>query len=233
MARIAVLQHLACENEGVFGEPLRQAGHALTRVPLCEGAAVPSPDAYDAWLVMGGPMNVDETDEHAYLGPERELLGQLIAEDAPVLGICLGCQLLARAAGARVYPQRPKEIGLFEIELTPEASADPLFGPLGTRPEVFQWHGDTYDLPSGAVQLARSQRFEQQAFRLGKRIYGLQFHLECTQEMVTKLAGACASELAELPPGDGLEGHLPRLEAALVRQNTLARDLIGRWSDLL
>lgn len=230
MARIAVLQHFVCENEGVFGDALRAAGHTLTRVPLYDGSSVPAPDDFDAWLVMGGPMNVDDCEEHAYLRPERELLRQLIERDAPVLGICLGCQLLARAVGARVYPQRPKEIGLFEIRMTPVAAADPLFGPMGRRQEVFQWHGDTYDLPAGALHLARSDRYEQQAFRLGRRVYGLQFHLECTPEIVANLAQACAGELAELPGADRLDPRLPRFSERLARQNEMAQAMIQRWS---
>ncbi len=232
MARIAVLQHFECENEGIFGAALREAGHALTRVPLYGGAPVPGPDDYEAWLVMGGPMNVDDTDKHAYLTPERALLVELIRRDAPVLGICLGCQLLARAAGARVYAQRPKEIGLFPIERTLGSDSDPLFAALPRELEVFQWHGDTYDMPEGAVQLARSHRYEQQAFRLGRRVYGLQFHLECTMDIVQNLVHVCADELAALPEEDRFEQYRNRLEPALARQNQQARELVQRWNTL-
>jgi GMP synthase (glutamine-hydrolysing) len=108
-------------------------------------------------------MNVDDTASHPYLQPERDLLADLIRRDRPVLGICLGAQMVARASGARVYPQRPKEVGLFDVELTTAARKDPLFSDLDSPLEVFQWHGDTFDLPSGAVWLARSERFPHQA----------------------------------------------------------------------
>jgi GMP synthase (glutamine-hydrolysing) len=232
MARIAVLQHFWCENAGVFADALTGAGHRVEPVRLCDGEPVPGPDEFDAWLVMGGPMNVDETDRFPFLRPERDLLTRLIAADRPVLGICLGCQHLARAAGAKVYPNRPKEIGLFPVELTPAAADDPLFSLLSDPQEVFQWHGDTFDLPPGAVQLARSERFEQQAFRLGRRVYGLQFHLECTHRIVADLRRACAAELAELPPGDAFGQFDSRLDAALADQNRLAREVIARWSGL-
>jgi GMP synthase-like glutamine amidotransferase len=232
MARVGVLQHFGCEHSGVFGEALREVGHELQTVALLDGAAVPGAGEFDTWLVMGGPMNVDEVERYAWLRPERALLAELIAADRPVMGVCLGAQLIARAAGARVYATRPKEIGLFPVELTPAAAEDPLFRLFENPQEVFQWHGDTFEQPAGAVQLARSARCEQQAFRVGRRVYGVQFHLECTGEIVANLRKACARELAALPPEDAFEQFDDRLEAALARQNELAREVIHRWAAL-
>lgn len=232
MPRVGVLQHFACEHAGVFGEALRTAGHEVVHVRLDEGAAVPSAGAFDGWLVMGGPMNVDETGAYPYLAPERALLAELIRLDRPVIGVCLGAQLLARTAGARVYPHRPREIGLFDVTLTEAGREDPLFGLLDDPQEVFQWHGDTFDLPAAAVQLARSQRFEQQAFRLGRRVYGVQFHLECTLEIVDDLCRSCAGELDALPPEeDPRRVDRERLQAALARQNRLARQVVTAWAE--
>jgi GMP synthase-like glutamine amidotransferase len=227
------LQHFWCEHAGVFDPVLQGLGHQLTQVHLYRGEPVPQPRAFDAWLVMGGPMNVDETHKYAWLQPERELLTQLIAVDAPVMGICLGSQLLARAGGSRVYPKRPKEIGLFNIELTSAAASDPLFKHFENPQEVLQWHGDTFDLPAGAVHLARSPRFEHQAFRLGKRIYALQFHLECTLGMIEEWREAGPEELAELPPEDAFEQYDNRLESALARQNKLAERVIRSWAEMI
>ncbi|MGQ9651920.1 MAG: type 1 glutamine amidotransferase [Phycisphaerae bacterium] len=232
MARIVVLQHFWCENAGVFELALRRLGHTVENIELFNGRRVPGEGDFDAWIVMGGPMNVDETDKYAFLGPERSLLGRLIAQDRPVLGVCLGAQLIARSAGAKVYPKRPKEIGLFDIHLTPDAGEDPLFGLFGDPQEVFQWHGDTFDLPAGAVHLARSVRFENQAFRLGRRVYALQFHLESTGKMIDDLSQACAKELLELPAGEGFEQYRPRLQEALAAQNRLAVMVIERWASL-
>lgn len=230
MARVGILQHFWCEHADVLDAALVDLGHATRLVKLWDGEPVPAAGDFDAWLVMGGPMNVDETDRHAYLLPERELLAHLIRRDRPVIGVCLGAQLLARAAGARVYPKRPREIGLFDIELTEHAAADPLFSVLANPQEVFQWHGDTFDLPPGAVHLARSKRFEHQAFRLGRRIYALQFHLECTLPTVRNIVEACRRELAELPPEDDFAQFEPRLPAALEHQGQLARRMVANWA---
>jgi GMP synthase-like glutamine amidotransferase len=233
MARIGVLQNCKGETAGVFAETLAVLGHHVEHVQLFQGQPVPATDAFDGWIVMGGPMNVDETDRYPYLAPERDLLAELMAMDRAVLGVCLGSQLLARAAGARVYPKRPKEIGLFEVQMTPAARSDPLLGHFADPQEVFQWHGDTYELPAGAVQLARSHRFEQQAFRFGRRTYGLQFHLECTLPMVQEW---CQGEPADL---DGRGNRVlaawkeAGLESSLARQATRASTLIRRWSEWL
>jgi GMP synthase (glutamine-hydrolysing) len=227
------LQHFWCEHGGIFEPVLQGLGHELTNVHLYRGEPVPQFRAFDAWLVMGGPMNVDETHKYTWLAPERELLTQLIAVDAPVMGICLGSQLLARAGGEGVYPKRPKEIGLFKIELTSPAESDPLFKQFENPQEVLQWHGDTFDLPTKAVHLARSPRFENQAFRLGQRIYALQFHLECTLGMIQEWREAGPDELAELPPEDAFEQYDDRLEAALIRQNRLAERVIRSWAVMI
>jgi len=233
VSHVGVLQHFACENAGAFGKALCDERHQITIVKLFDGQPVPPPDAFDAWIVMGGLMNVDETDRYSYLGPERQLLMELIQHDRPVMGICLGAQLIARAAGAAVYPQRPKEIGLYPIMPTKAAASDPLFELITEPMEVFQWHGDTFDLPQAAVHLARSDRFDRQAFRLGRRVYGLQFHLECTAQIVDDLRRACAEELAALPPEDRFEKFDGRLALSLERQNAMAREMILRWLALL
>lgn len=232
MAEVGILQHFWCEPAVEFETALRATGQWTTTVALYDGQPVPAAGDFDAWLVMGGPMNVDETDRYAFLGPERELLAELIAGDRPVLGICLGAQLVARAAGARVYAQRPKEIGLFTVEPTPAAAADPLFSLLTGPTEVFQWHGDTFDLPAGAVHLARSARFGHQAFRLGRRVYGVQFHIECNTDIARQWQTTWAAELAELPLEDRFEQYEGRLEASLARQRGLAGEMIRRWVGL-
>ncbi len=230
MASIGILQHFWCEGADVLEETLLEDGHRTTLVKLWDGDPVPGDRDFEAWLVMGGPMNVDETDRYAYLMPERELIGRLARADRPLIGVCLGAQLIARACGARVYPRRPREIGLFEVSLTSAGGCDPLFSLLGNPQEVFQWHGDTFDLPPAAVHLARSRRFEHQAFRLGRRVYAIQFHLECRPSTVADIQAVCGAELAELPPEEGFDQWGPRLTAALNDQQVIAMKMVRRWS---
>jgi GMP synthase-like glutamine amidotransferase len=232
MSHIAVLQHFWCENAGALGQALADLSHQPTTIPLHDGAALPTGDAFDAWLIMGGPMNVDDTDKHPYLASERELIRKLIEDDRPVLGVCLGAQLIARATGAHVYAKRPKEIGMFSVELTTDGQADPVFGSLPNPAQVFQWHGDTFDLPDGAVLLASSERFTHQLFRMGRRVYAMQFHLDCTPEIVRNLCHECPGELAALPVGERFDLNSPVFEAALRRQNKLAAQVAKAWADL-
>lgn len=232
MAEIAVLKHFWCEGPGAFDEALTGAGHRLHAINLYNGDPVPGPDDFDGWLIMGGPMNVDETDRHPYLLPERHLVAELIRRDRPVLGICLGAQIVARAAGARVYPLRPKEIGLFDVDLTADAANDPLFRGMPTPLEVFQWHGDTFDLPSGAVLLASSPRYPHQAFRLGRRVYAIQFHLEVTFAVAVQWFTEWSREVAQQPEGERQAPPTASLSASLDRQRMLAEQLARVWIGL-
>ena len=135
-------------------------------------------------VVLGGAMGVYETDRYPFLVKEIELLRGAVRQKIPTLGICLGSQLLAAASGARVYRGPKKEIGWFQIETKPEAGRDLLLKHAPSKAMVFHWHGDTFDLPAGARHLAFSDRYPHQAFRVGERAWGLQFHLEITEAMI-------------------------------------------------
>src|SRR5262249_26269785 len=137
-------------------------------------------------VVMGGPMSVNDGNKYPFLLPEIQLIEKVLNEKKPVLGVCLGAQLIAKALGCRVYPNKHRELGWHPIELTKHAAVDPLFGVLPKKLNVFHWHGETFDLPSGATLLARSKLCENQAFRWGDNAYGLQFHVEVTPTMVSE-----------------------------------------------
>ena len=183
--RALVLQHVPVEGPGTLASYLNARGWTLETVALYEGAHLPE-DAkeYQAVIVMGGPMGVYDEAEYPFLSDEHQFLMRVLAQGVPLLGICLGSQLLAKALGARVYRNPYKEIGWYTVDLTLAGTTDPLFTCLTSPVPVFQWHGDAFDLPAGAAPLATSSRCPHQAFRYGDRVYGLLFHLELTPTVI-------------------------------------------------
>jgi GMP synthase (glutamine-hydrolysing) len=168
----------------LFSEVVAGADHTLEEWSLAWGKPPPRPiDDYDAVLVFGGAMHADQDDRHPWLRDENMFLQRLLDIRVPTLGVCLGAQLLAKAAHARVFRAPEPEIGWHEVELTDDAADDPVLGGLPERFEAFQWHYYTYAVPAGAVELARSERCTQ-AFRLGDCVWGVQFHPEVTAEQV-------------------------------------------------
>jgi GMP synthase (glutamine-hydrolysing) len=165
---------------GVFGDAVRERGYRLEEWSLAWGSPLPRPlDAYGGVLVFGGAMHADQDLHHPWLREENLFLERLLHLHKPVLGICLGAQLLAKAAHAPVHPADEPEIGWYRVELTDDGADDPVLGKLPSDFDAFQWHYYTHGLPSGAVELARS-RVCTQAFRLGDSAWGVQFHPEVT-----------------------------------------------------
>jgi GMP synthase-like glutamine amidotransferase len=180
----------------VFEGVVQERGHRLEEWSLAWNRPLPRPlDDYGAVLVFGGAMHADQESNHPWLREENLFLQRLLDRHVPVLGVCLGAQLLAKAAHAEVAPAREPEIGWFEVELTGEAEDDPLFAELPARFQAFQWHYYEHGLPAGAVELARSAVCSQ-AFRLGDVAWGVQSHPEVTLEQVR---GWIAEEERELP----------------------------------
>ncbi len=187
MRRLLVFQHVPYEILGNLDPLLRDAGFRIRYVNFGrEPEARPDITRYHGLIVLGGPMNCDECDRYPHLATEVELIRQTIEAGKPVLGICLGAQLIARALGARVAPNDKKEIGWYELNPTEAGHADPLFAPLAASQMIFQWHGDTFQIPRDAVHLATSPDCRNQAFRYGDNVYGLQFHLEVDEPMILR-----------------------------------------------
>lgn len=228
---IFILRHMPHEPGGTLETALTSAGLAFRYFDLHQEVPDHLPlDQASGLVALGGPMNVDEVDRYPFLAKDVQWIEQAMAAEMPFLGICLGSQLLAKTLGARVYPNGVKEIGWYPVELTPAAADDPLFAQSGTR-IMFQWHGDTFDLPSGAVHLARSAAYENQAFRYGRNAYGLQFHIEMTAHMIDDwLAqpGNCC-ELARLDYIDPVSIR-KQTPCELPRLQTLAADVFGRFA---
>ncbi len=181
---VLILRHMRHEPGGTLETALSLAGIDFRYYDLYQAVPDRLPlDQAVGLVVLGGPMNVDEVDRYPFLSLDVQWIEQALSKKLPVLGICLGAQLLAKTLGAKVYKNRVKEIGWYPIELTSAAAGDPLFAQSGKR-MVFQWHGDTFYLPNGAVHLARSVDCENQAFRYGDKAFGVQFHIEMTGGMI-------------------------------------------------
>ena len=166
---------------------LRERGHRIRYVNFHrEPDAQPDVSRYDALIVLGGPQMPDQGHYFPHLNVEMRCIEEALKRDMPVLGICLGAQLLAYTLGGGVKPLPGWEIGWYGLEPTSSAAADPVFAGLVQPQPVFQWHGYTFDIPAGAVHLARSETCENQAFRFGEKAYGLQFHLELDERLINR-----------------------------------------------
>jgi GMP synthase (glutamine-hydrolysing) len=193
--RIHSLEHQPAEGPGKIADWAAARGHALARTALYAAEPLPALEAFDLLVVMGGGMNVYQHRDHPWLVAEKKFLIHAIQAGKPVLGICLGAQLLADVLGGKVYQNPEKEIGWFPVDLTDRTAP---FAAFPSRMNVMHWHGDTFDLPPGVRLVAKSAGCPRQAFVWGDRVVGLQFHLEMGAVHVADLANVNA---AEFTPG--------------------------------
>jgi GMP synthase-like glutamine amidotransferase len=205
--RAHVLQHVPFEGIGSIAGWLEARDAIVTTTRFYESPDLPALDGIDLVIAMGGPMSVNDEETLPWLVAEKAFLRDAIDRGIAVLGICLGAQLIANACGAKVYPGRQREIGWFPIEaVSPIGGTFPF--PLSAR--VLHWHGETFDLPAGAEHLARSAVCEHQAFALGRRVLGLQFHPEVTRE---SLATMLEHSREDLVPGEFIQNEAEILAA--------------------
>jgi GMP synthase-like glutamine amidotransferase len=193
--RAHYFQHVPFEGLGSIEPWLEAAGYEITNTRFFESAELPDIKIMDLLIVMGGPMSVNDEDKFPWLVPEKKFICEAIHSGKLVLGICLGAQLIASAAGASVYQNHTKEIGWFPIYGIPSDDSSIFRFPPSLK--VFHWHGETFDLPSGATLLAKSDGCENQAFQIGKSVIGLQYHLETTPEAAQEMVSHCRDELVE------------------------------------
>lgn len=193
--RIHALQHVAFEGLGSIGQWIRAQGHHLTLTRLYAGDPLPHLEDFDRLIIMGGPMNIYEDELYPWLTGEKVLISNVIDAGKSAVGICLGAQLLADALGSPVFAGPEKEIGWLPITVTEAGKKTALLSGLPDQAIVFHWHGDTFNLPQGAVHLAASAGCCQQAFLYENRILGLQCHLESTPETVREILVHCHNEL--------------------------------------
>ncbi|NTV64237.1 MAG: type 1 glutamine amidotransferase [Oscillochloris sp.] len=191
--RAHYFQHVPFEGIGSIEAWLNANGYAITSTKFFESAELPDPQAIDLLVVMGGPMSVNDEQELPWLVAEKAFVRECITAGKAVLGICLGAQMIASALGAKVFANPAKEIGWLPIQAV--APGDESLFSFPPTAVVFHWHGETFDLPAGAVRLAMSEACANQAFQLGRRVIGLQFHLETTPQLANGIVVNCGDEL--------------------------------------
>lgn len=197
--KVTIIKHIDIEGPGTIGGFLDDNNISYHIIDVFNGESLPdSISDVSSVIVLGGPMNVYEEEQYPFLKEEDEFLKEVIENGLPTLGFCLGAQLIAKAKGAMVIKNPQKEIGWFKVSLTDNGLSDSLFQGFKREFDVFQWHGDTFNIPDGAVKLAESDLCENQAYRIGNNIYGLQFHVEVTDEMIYQWIDAYKDEVDSL-----------------------------------
>lgn len=227
---VVVLQHVAVEGPGRIADALDRAHRRWRTVHLHGHQPVPiGPSDIDGLVVMGGPMSVGDTDRFPHLGAEKDLIADCLAADIPVLGVCLGAQLLAATLGADVAPGPSLELGWLPVTLTPDAANDALLARPPRTFDALHWHGDVMALPTGAVHLASSEQTAVQAFRYGATAYGLLCHLEADVAQVAAMAHAFPHDVQDA--GVDVDDLLDHRRADALAP--VAEQVFDAWVDLL
>lgn len=228
---VLVLQHIACEPPGVYEDVLRERGATLHRVEVDAGEELPDWRELSAIVAMGGPMSANDDADLPWLREEKAFIAEAVRASLPFWGVCLGVQLLAASLGARVYAGAEPEVGVLPVELTEEGRRDPVFAALPPSLPALQWHGDTFDLPAGAVRLAGSPAYPNQAFRFD-HAYGVQFHLEVSSGMAREWMDVpeYANALERTIGGETLLRAVDESAAEMLEHG---RALFERWLDFV
>ena len=235
MKKLLVLQHVPHELLGTLNPLLKRSGFRIRYVNFARRPdAQPSLDGYDGLVVLGGPMSVNDAHRLPHLATEMKLIEEAMKKNLPVLGICLGAQLIARTLGAAVYPNREKEIGWYDVSPTDHAQSDPLLTAFAASEKIFQWHGETFDIPKTTLHLAFSSLCANQAFRYGANVYGFQFHLEVDERMIHRWlrVGENRDEIAALGGKIDAERIHQETPAHIARLHQLSDQVFGEFIKL-
>jgi GMP synthase-like glutamine amidotransferase len=190
------LQHVPFEGPAYLATWVQHKGYVLTSTELWKDAAFPNTDEYDGLFILGGPMNVYEIEKYSWLALEQHFIARAIIERKPILGVCLGAQLLAVVLGGSVTEMFDKEIGWFPVDLTHAGRDSSLLRDFPDEFIAFHWHGDSFSIPPGAIHVARSEACDEQAFTYENRVVGLQFHLESDESRIAAMIQHCGEDLS-------------------------------------
>ena len=222
--RLHWLGHVPFEDAANIGVWAQQHGHTVTSTPLYDGQALPDIEEIDALAIMGGPMNIYQHRQYPWLVSEKRFIEEALRAEVPMIGVCLGAQLIADVLGSKITQNPQIEIGWFPVKLSSEATDLPLLEGSPDEFIAFHWHGDTFETPPGAVRLASSEACENQAFLYGRSVLGLQCHLEYSEESIRKMLIHCRDELVEAPfvqTADEIMANLSHVAPATERLFTL------------
>jgi len=236
MIKVLVCQHVPHESLGTPEELLRNKGFRIRYANFSRYPdLIPCIDDYDGLIILGGPMNVDQASQFPHLNTELSLIENALKKGIPIIGICLGAQLIAKALGARVYDNPEKEIGWHDVSLTEEGLSDPLFQEFQKTERLFHWHGQTFEIPKGAQHLASSSLCRNQAFRFTNNVYGFQFHIEVDQNIIHRwLTISChQEELAQLSGKVFPEAIQKETPLYISRLDELSNSVFNKFSQLI
>lgn len=229
---VTLLQHIHCETPGIISECLKSEGVETRRIRTFERDPIPScMDAQAGLIVMGGPMSVYDHERYPFLLQEQRLIEAALKDNKPVLGVCLGSQLLAATLGADVKSGARKEIGWHAITLARDAASDALWKDLPSQFTAYHWHGDVFELPYEAVSLASSEMTACQGFRYGKNAYGFLFHMEITEQIIHNMVKVFSGELEE--ENIAAQSIIEKTRDFLPDLQTIGCRVFQRWIKLL
>ncbi len=234
---VGVIRHIGVEGLGSIEEVLKQTNTPYVYIDTWKDRLPADVSGYGAFVILGGPMGVYESDKYPFIENEIDLVKKARSTGLPVIGICLGSQIIAQSLGGRVYKGGKKEVGWYNITFSDEIRNDPVFSPLSDKQNkslrVFQWHGDTFDLPDGASLLASSALYKNQAFRIDKNIYGLQFHIEVKESDINAWIKEYKSEVESLKPSFDIKTTLADTRIYIDNLNRISAQVFKRFFSLI
>ncbi|MBN1781847.1 type 1 glutamine amidotransferase [bacterium] len=226
---IHFIQHVPFEDPAFISQWILKRQYRMTVTQVYRSVPFPSPDRFDGLVILGGPMGIGDSNRHPWMDKEFRFIENILKSEKPILGICLGAQMIAHVLGARVTGNPHREIGWFPVRLTESGKNHPCFQDMPETIMAFHWHGETFSMPDGAVHLAESDACRHQAFAFNSHVLGLQFHLESTADSIRHLAEHCPGDLTTGPFVQSASTMLRGASAHVQSTELRCEMLLDRW----